>query len=140
MENAHERQDELKIVCAEDCGNAPKKTLLRDFNIAFARCDIDFILEHTTPDIIWQIVGDRIIRGQAQFADVLRQLQNNKATEIRLHNIITHGTTASANGILIFGEKRCAFCDVYRFNSAAKSGKIKTITSYAIDVSHMPAE
>lgn len=30
----------LKVICEENCGNAPKKQLLKDFNIAMAKCDI----------------------------------------------------------------------------------------------------
>ena len=34
------RYDQVKIICAEDCGKAPKKELLRAFNVAFVCNDI----------------------------------------------------------------------------------------------------
>lgn len=135
MGHSPSEHEALQIFCGEDCGNAPKKALLKEFNIAFARGDVDFMLEHAAPNIVWEMVGDRTLRGKDEFAEALDQLKKNKATELHIHNIITHGNVASANGLLKFGEKSYAFSAVYRFNSFAKSAKIKEITSYVIDVS-----
>lgn len=35
----------------EDCGNAPRKELLKDLSVAFAIHDQDFILANVTDDI-----------------------------------------------------------------------------------------
>ena len=124
---------ELQILCSEDCGNAPKKKVLLEFNVAFARHDIDVILQHVSEDIVWNRVGERIIRGKAAFAEVIgRMAEGSPATRIEIANIITHGNTASANGVITYGRAQTAFCDVYRFNSFAKHAKIKEMTTYAI--------
>lgn len=51
------RYDQVNIICAEDCGNAPKKELLRAFNVAFVCNDIGFITEHIIEDIQWNFIG-----------------------------------------------------------------------------------
>lgn len=125
----------LKVYCKSDCGNAPRKQVLKSFNIAFASGDVEAVLEAAADDIVWERIGDRTIRGKAAFADALTSYRNQVADELRLHTIITHGNEASANGIIKFsGRKARAFCDVYRFAGFAKTAKIKQITTYAMEV------
>ncbi len=126
---------ELKVTSFTDCGNAPRKQLLLAFNVAFAKGDIAFILEHVANDIVWDRVGDDRIEGKERLAETIEQMKDNLPTEIRIANIITHGSTAAANGILSYEQKRYSYCDIYIFNGAAKSAKIIAITTYAIDVS-----
>jgi limonene-1,2-epoxide hydrolase len=103
------------------------------FHVAFAKHDADLILERVSEDIVWNRVGEGIIRGKAAFAEVLgRMAEGTPATRLEIANIITHGNTASANGVITYGRAQTAFCDVYRFNSLAKHAKIKEITTYAI--------
>lgn len=128
-----DQMDELKIICQEDCGNAPKKLVLRDFNIAFAKCDADFILESISEEVVWNMIGDKCIFGKDNMSKELNEL-TNKAVELHLNNIITHGKTGAVNGTLKFGNgKSYSFCDVYLFSSAGKNAKIKEITSYVIE-------
>lgn len=128
----------LKVVCGEDCGNAPKKAFIKSFNVAFARGDVPAILEQVTPNIVWHIVGDRTLSGSEAFVVALEAMSGNKASELHLDNIITHGNVGSANGAIVFGRKRYAFCDVYHFGSFAKDAKIKRITSYVIEEKSEP--
>jgi len=126
---------EPKVIYADDCGNAPKKRVLRDFNIAFAKADMAFILDQVAENIEWNIVGDRVIKGKTQFAEMLKKMKKDSVLEIHLNQIITHGNVASANGLLVFDNNRkIAFCDVYLFNNFSKHAKIKEITSYVIEL------
>jgi hypothetical protein len=136
VDNPMSEYGDLKIICAEDCGNAPKKELLKEFNIAFAKNDISFIIENITDHVSWNIAGEPLIQGKDNFAETLKQMKKSKAIELHISNIITHGTTGAANGILIYeNKKNYAFCHVYIFSSAAKNAKLKEITSYVIEVS-----
>ena len=54
-----------KITVHADCENSPRKALLRDLNIAFAKADIGGILDLFTDDIRWRIMG-----GSVAFCDV----------------------------------------------------------------------
>lgn len=127
---------EIHIECEENCGNSPKKLLLRDLSIAFAKNEIDFWLEWMQDEVVWDIIGDRLIQGKENVEKALKEMKDSTVQELRIHNIITHGNTASLNGMLVRKEKEnIAFCDVYHFAGFGKKAKIKKITSYVIYLS-----
>ena len=122
-----------KVICSEDCGNAPKKALLKEVHIAFAEHDTAFILENVTDDIRWHIIGDKLIQGKSEVAAALETMKDEKVEELTINNIITHGKTAAVNGSTTLASGRTvAFCDVYGFDGHGKNAKIKEITSYVI--------
>ncbi|PWJ58052.1 SnoaL-like protein [Dyadobacter jejuensis] len=124
-----------KITVTPDCGNAPKKVFLKDFNIAFATGDADFIIDHVSDDICWEIYGDKTIQGKEQFAKEINLMKSYVADEVVIHTIITHGKEASLNGEMKMGDKTYVFCDVYRFASAGSS-IIKEMHSYVIETNN----
>ncbi|KHE72669.1 nuclear transport factor 2 family protein, partial [Halobacillus sp. BBL2006] len=118
--------EKLQIVCIEDCGNAPKKTFLKEFNIAFAKGDVDFITESVSEDFSWEIIGEKVIHGKDEFTDWLDQLGDHKVTKIHIQNILTHGRMGAVNGTLKMKDgRRISFCDMYTFTDAGKQAKIK---------------
>jgi hypothetical protein len=124
----------MKIACAEDCGNSPKKKLLKEWSIAAASHDIDFCAEWAADDVVWEIVGDRRIEGKDLFVQALRQWQGRIVEQLRIENIITHGNVGSVNGTIVLDDQRSfAFCNVNKFSSG-KQSKIKAITSYVIEL------
>lgn len=126
-------QSELIVKCAENCGNAPKKLLLKDMIIAIAKKDINFCLDYVEENIVWNIVGKNNIEGKNEYARVLNQWKSEQVTQLIIHNIITHGNTASLNGTFILqNDEKIEFCNVYQFGGFGKNAKIKKITSYVI--------
>ncbi len=120
-----------KINITPDCGNSPKKELLKDFNIAFATGDANFIIDHVSDDIRWEIYGDKSIVGKEQFSKEIHMMKDYVADEVTVHSIITHGSEAALNGEMKMGDKTYAFCDVYLFKSAG-SNIIKEMHSYIV--------
>ncbi|UNK20677.1 hypothetical protein MNQ98_11965 [Paenibacillus sp. N3/727] len=103
-----------------------KKLLLKEFIIALATNDINYIFENITDHVIWNVVGDQVIQGKAHLTKTLRHM----------NKLITHGRNGAVSGTFITDmNKRYAFCQVYTFSSAAKNAKIKEITSYIIEES-----
>ena len=128
--------ENIQVECAENCGNSPKKRLLKDLTIAFAKSDIRFCVDCVADDVVWHIVGDKRIRGKGDFETALNQMKDREAQQMHIHNIITHGNTGSVNGTLILNDKQSvAFCDVYNFKGFGKNSKIKLITSYVVKTS-----
>ena len=123
---------DVKITLAKDCGNAPKKLILRDFNIALLTKDNTFILENIADDVRWIIVGDEIVEGKDDFINKKEVFYKDNITELIIEDIITHGYVASAHGKVIGPNQTFDFCHVYKFTSASKNAKIKKITSYII--------
>ncbi|RKQ32691.1 nuclear transport factor 2 family protein [Oceanobacillus halophilus] len=126
------KQEDIKVVCPEDCGNAPKKQILRDFNVATVQNKTELVLDYITDDVVWSIVGSHQVVGKDNFLKEINKKEH--VTELHIDNIITHGKTASLNGVYMEESRKVAFCHVYLFNKAGKSGKIKEITTYIINL------
>lgn len=122
-----------KIIIGEDCGNSPKNLFVQKFTIAFAKLDSKYILGNVTDDIRWNIVGDELIQGKENFAKALERMKADKAAQLTVHHISTHGKSGAANGTIRFRKgKTRAFCDVYEFKDT-KGLSVREITSYRIE-------
>ncbi len=118
-----------------DCNNSPKKELLRDFTTAFALSTPDVILDNLADDVRWEMVGDKIINGKADATAMVKEMLDGSIEELTLQHIITHGDEGSVNGLMTFKDgTKFSFCDVYTFTSHATDAKIKSITSYILEV------
>jgi len=124
----------VNVIVSEDCGNSPKNQFLEKLTIAFAQRDTGFILSSVTPDIGWQLVGEKQIQGKDAFAAALAQLAADNVVELSIHHVVTHGKAGAVNGTLTLADgQTCAFCDVYEFNGA-KASSVQQITSYVISI------
>lgn len=122
-----------KIISSPNCGNSPKMEFLKEFKIGFAKVDIGFITENVTDDIIWKIVGDRKIEGKENFTVELKKMTFEKANELVLEQILSHGKDGAVNRIIkMQNGKKYAFSDFYKFKGD-KDVKIKSITSYIVE-------
>ena len=89
-------------------------------------------LKSMKDDIVWDIVGKKLIENKEDFMKAFNKMTVREVSELHIENIITHGKTCSINGIIkLKDETSIAFCDVYNFTSAGKN-TIKKITSYHI--------
>src|SRR5699024_9274251 len=127
---------ELTVTYPKDCGNAPKKLVLRDFHIAVAQNDIDFISEQLTDDSKWELIGQQQIEGKQNMLEAIEQMGHRKILKLEIDHIITHGKITSINGHwTLDNEETYAFCHVHVFNNFSKQAKIKKTTSYVIQTS-----
>ncbi len=141
MDSRTYENNNLKIICPDDCGNAPKKQHLKELTIAFAKNDLLSINDNITDDFQWNIIGKKRIHGKENFVEALKQMQHNKVTELHITNIITHGYDGSVNGTFILeNKKNYGFCNVYKFFSSRNHSKIKECTSYIIELSNSKKE
>lgn len=132
MTNNESNNQEIKITSPNDCGNAPKKRVLKEFIIAFAKNDIGFITESLSENVTWNLINECIIQGRDHVVKEVENKLTRKIVELEIHKIITHGYTAAANGsVKLEDNSFYSFCNVYAFVSAGKN-TIKEITSYVI--------
>jgi len=123
-----------KIISSPNCGNSPKMTFLKEFNIAFAKGNLEFLIENVTDEIVWNIIGDRKIEGKKKFTEELGKMKSEKATELIIEQILSHGKEGASNGIMkMQNGKKYAFSDFYVFKNT-KSTNLKSITSYVIEI------
>lgn len=123
-----------KITSSPNCGNSPKMAFLKDINIAFAKGHVEFLIESMADDIVWNIVGDKKIEGKEKFVEELKKMTAVKASELILDRILTHGKEGAVSGIMKMPNgTKYAFSDFYEF-SGAKGAKVKSITSFVIEI------
>lgn len=109
--------------------------LLENFNKAFARNDIEFVMQHVTDTIKWIAIGDFSVAGKEDLRKALENMAGDEPYTLEIDKIITHGKEAAVNGNMQSKDgKQYAFCDVYKF-SGFKNPKISEITSYVVDIS-----
>ncbi|WP_291856332.1 nuclear transport factor 2 family protein [Marinilabilia sp.] len=121
----------MEIICREDCGNAPLKELIRDYNIAFAKGDVNSIADKLTDDMVWEMVGDSNLTGKENVTKALEEMKDHTASTIVIDNIITHGKTASCNGKSVMAQngKEFSFCDAYEYDKSGENARIKKMAS-----------
>lgn len=122
-----------KIKVQTDCGNSPKREFLKVFNIAFPKGDVDFIMDHISENIRWEMVGQKVIVGKKDMQEELKAGKKSIMNEFELSSVITHGKEASASGTFTMKNgKTYKFCDVYKFQGTKNI--IAEIESYVIEV------
>lgn len=121
-----------KITVGPDCGNSPKMTFVKDFNVAFAKGDLETVLQRITDDITWEMVGNWKLEGIDNVREELSKMKDFKVTEAHIQRVVTHGKEGAASGLII-GENGTtyAFSEFYEFNSA-KVSKIRKMWTYLI--------
>jgi len=123
-----------KIISSSNCGNSPKMKFIKEFNIAFAKGNLEFLMENVTDDIVWNIIGNKKIEGKEKFTEELKKMKSEKVIELIIEQILSHGKEGASNGIMkMKNGKKYAFSDFYVFKST-KSTDLKLITSYVIEM------
>ncbi len=110
-----------------------KAKFLKAFNEAYAKSDIDFILNNVTDSIQWEIVGDKSISGIKEFEETLKKMVMDQDYTLDIGQIITHGKEAAVSGVMISPDgNRYRFCDLYTF-SGFKNPKVSAMTSFVME-------
>ncbi|MFD2629803.1 nuclear transport factor 2 family protein [Oceanobacillus kapialis] len=109
----------------------------KEINNAFMTGDVDTLIRNIADDIIWNMVGDKVIKGKDEVIKELEPMRGFKVPH-QTKQIITHGNTAVIEGTMTLDDghgnkKKYAFCDIYKLNKF-KNGKISEITAYLIEV------
>ncbi|SFU41843.1 hypothetical protein SAMN05216480_10317 [Pustulibacterium marinum] len=115
-----------------DCSLSPKALFIKDFNIAIATDNIDFLTNHVTDSLEWHIIGDKVIRGKKAFQKELQHMISHEIDELIIQQIIINEKEAAANGTMTMNSGTTyAFSDFYTFHSTSEKA-ISGITSYII--------
>ncbi len=116
-----------------DCGNAPRKRILRDFVVSLAERDSEQITALLADSASWSIVGVDTLNGGDDVRDWMSGLP--EVDEVLFDSLLTHGRGASVDGVLRLADGRSTgFCHVLRFTGAAKRAKVSGVKSYILEV------
>lgn len=96
--------------------------------------EVKFISENVTDEIVWNIIGDKKVEGKEKFIEELEKMKSEKATELTIEQVLSHGKEGAANGTMkMKNGKKYAFSNFYIFKNT-KSTDLKSITSYVIEI------
>lgn len=127
----------MELIVKPDCGNSPKKQMLKEFNQAFFIPDAEKILSFVAEDIVWEMVGQFVVHGKEEMRKELDKMVadgNPDFKEVIVENIITHGKSGAMNGRMIGEDFEYVFADVYEFDKAGPNGKINKLTAFVIEL------
>lgn len=125
----------VQIDVQADCGNAPKKEFIRDFEIAFAQNNKELVLDSMDEHIVWEMIGENIIVGKESMTEELEGMLDDTVATLTIENIMTHGDVGAANGTMLFRDgTEYGFCDIFTFTSHAKDAKIKKLQAYVVEI------
>ncbi len=113
----------VKVVDTPDCGNAPRRQIIKDLVVAIAEKRVDAV--------DWTVVGVTEMSTLEQVCDWIAK--SEAVTQVRFGAILTHGREGGVDGeITTSAGKRYAFCHVLGFASTAKTAKVKAARTYVI--------
>lgn len=115
-----------------DCGNSPKREFLKEYHIALANGDIDFVAQNLAEEVKWEVNGGPVITTKAAFLKALQGFSMWKVKKLALDAVITHGNEAAVSGQFVTKDNLdFVFCEVYKFKGF-KGTTIKSIKTFLI--------
>jgi len=121
----------MKFSFPQDCGNSPKRELIKNICLAVVNNDMAKFYSHLADDIIWEFVENVRLSGKQEVKDFFEKNRTGQVEGMVLDYILTHGKQGSAGGKIILSDYSIHFADFYEFASA-KSTQIKKIKSFVL--------
>ncbi len=127
----------VKVNLLTNCGNEPKKILLRDFTIAIVNNDLPIIFNNVIDEVEWKLVkiGRETAIGKSEIKNTLSEWFDISFAEMNITDvdIDTNGEVGFTKGIIITVDSEIySFSNVYLFTSNDKRDKIKNIVTFII--------
>lgn len=126
------QQNALQVIDApKDCGNAPRKMVIRDFLVALYRQDEHDVAAALRDDVGWEMIGFTVLNGFDEVREWLRR--QPPVAELHIATVLTHGTDCAADGWVVHRDGTTTnFSHVMFFTGHTKTAKIKQLRSYLI--------
>ncbi len=108
-----------------------KETLLKA-NAAIARGDNEKFLEFCNEGIVWNFVGERVLKGKQQVREYMKE-NYTEPPNFTVTKLIAEGDYLTALGTITTTDKdgteiEHMYCDVWRF----RNGKMDELTAFVI--------
>lgn len=113
----------------QDCDNAPKRRIIRDFIVAIYKKEWEEINEVLEEKFEYKIISNKTIKVKE---DLIRYLDKDiTIIELKIDEVLSHGKLGACNGVLKSKKGEINFAYFFEFISAGKNS-IKTISEYLI--------
>lgn len=109
------------------------KDILINANEAVTNGDNEGFLAECTDDVIWNFVGDRILKGKDEVRDYMKQTYI-EPPQFDVKHLIAEGDFVTAIGNISLKDEngklvKYDYCDVWRF----RDGKMAELTAFVIE-------
>ncbi|HIV57579.1 MAG TPA: hypothetical protein H9902_06440 [Candidatus Stackebrandtia faecavium] len=122
----------VEVVATPDCGNAPRREIIKDLVVAIAEKRVDDVGAIVAADVNWTVIGEAEMDNLDRVLEWITGAENVK--QVRFGSILTHGREGGVDGEFTTATgQRWAFCLVIGFASTAKTAKIKTVRAYLVE-------
>ncbi|WP_430591853.1 hypothetical protein [Humidisolicoccus flavus] len=122
----------LKIVDQPDCGNAPRRELVRELTTHLAAREASLVTAFLSDDVEWSVNGNTPMRGTDAVEAWISA--GPALRELRFGAILSHGREASIDGVMVpTSGALLPFSVFFRFTSTAKTAPIAAVRSYFVE-------
>jgi uncharacterized protein len=105
--------------------------IVRQFNDAFSRNELDAALAFCREDLRWTMVGEALLQSREE-ARTFMSAAPGEAPVLRIAGLLSDGDSVCCDGTMtLAGADGAAaqdygFCDIYRFDAAGQIAEIRT--------------
>ncbi|OJG72269.1 hypothetical protein RV12_GL000975 [Enterococcus quebecensis] len=125
-------ESDFEVICSLNCDNAPKRRLIRDYLIALASGNQQFINSILADSFRLIIPGRNTLNGKEMFIRTILKEQKEIRT-LHIQSILTHGKEGSTHGIITTKTGNIIyFSAIIRFVSNQKEAPISEVTAFMI--------
>jgi uncharacterized protein len=108
------------------------RSIVEKINDAFADNDVEAFLAHCTDDIVFEMVGHRLVRGKDNVRSFMAEMSGNSAPKFTVERLFEEGDFAVCSGEMEMEEdgspSAYSYCDMYKF----RDGKASELRAFVI--------
>ena len=124
----------VEVAVEEDCGNAPKKAVIKDWLVSLTIGEADLVTSQLAENARWEVVGSRTVEGMTDISTIVTELSELPVSTLMIGNVLSHGKRVAADGSLKLRDGReVRFAHFFTFSGHGRKAKISEITTFTID-------
>ena len=109
------------------------KEIVEKVNAAFAEGSIEGFLSFCADDVVWTMVGDKIVKGKDAIRQWMASMGKMEPPKFTVANVIAEGDFVAAHGEITMKDKDgkaapYSYCDIYHF----REDKIVELRAFVI--------
>src|SRR5690606_7918122 len=95
------------------------KSIVEKINDAFAKNDVEAFLANCTEDIVFEMIGHELVRGQDNVRTFMTEMSGNSLPKFTVERVIEEGDYVVCSGDMEMDEDGApstySYCDMYKF-------------------------
>lgn len=108
------------------------KKIVEKINDAFSKNDVDAFLANCTEDIVFEMIGHKLVRGKDNVRSFMTEMSGDSLPKFTVERVIEEGDFAVCSGDMEMDEEGSpstySYCDMYKF----RDGKAAELRAFVI--------